>query len=186
LFGFDYILAAMLLQGADLPGFENPSKQAGWHALLAKPMVQLTLNCELLDHREVRYVLVKADEFISDVRMLQRRAHDLQQAPFLSDAVRFPERVFVNELLLQNRAYRQYLDQCLPLYPHSAELRAAKEEVEQLYVIWDSVRDARCDYYYVHIRRQALKRLHDILGEKDYDEGQLPPHVPLWRFAAVR
>ncbi len=186
MFGIDYILAAMLLQGADLPGFQNPKHQTGWHALLAKPMVHLTLSCELLDQREIRYVLVKADEFISDVRMLQRRAHDLQQAPFLCDAVRFPDRVIVNELLLQNRSYRQYLDQCLPLYPHSAELRAAKEEVEQLYVIWDSVRDARCEYYYVHIRRQALKRLQDMLGEHDYDSAQLPPHVPLWRFAAIK
>ncbi|HMP18105.1 MAG TPA: hypothetical protein PKD72_13860, partial [Gemmatales bacterium] len=164
MFGIDYVLAAMLLSGADLPGWQNPKSQPGWHALLAKPIVFLTLHCELLDQRELRYVLVKPEEFISDVRMLQRRAHDLQNAPYLGDAVRFPERVIVNELLLQNRSYRQYLDQSLPLYPHSTELRQAKEEIEVLYQIWDSVRDARCEYYYVHIRRQALKRLHDMLG----------------------
>jgi hypothetical protein len=186
MFGIDYILAALLLQGADLPGFQQPKNQAGWHALLAKPLIHLTLSCELLDQREVRYVLVKSDELISDVRMLQRRAHDLQNAPYLGDAIRFPERVIVNELLLQNRSYRQYLDQTLPLFPHSADLRAAKEEVELLYQIWDSVRDARCEYYYVHIRRQALKRLYDILGAEDYDRGVLPPHVPVWRYAVVR
>ena len=69
----------------------------------------------------------------------------------------------VNELLMFNRAYRQHLDACLLLYPNCAGLKAAREEVEQLYLIWDAVRDARCDYYHIHIRRQALKKLREHL-----------------------
>ena len=186
MFGIDYVLALMLLQGADIIQQQDARMAAGWHALVGKPMMQLALAGEILDPREVRYVLAKADEFISDLRMLQRRAHDLHQAPRLADAVRFPERTIVNELLLFNRAYRQHLDNCLPLFPNHVELRAAKDEVEQLYQVWDAVRDARCEYYYVHIRRQALKKLHDMLGEDDYQQGHLPPHVPMWRFAHVR
>ena len=186
MFGLDYMLAAMLLQGAEFPSLQDPKSTPAWHALVGKPMTQLALSCELLDPREVRYVLTKSDEFISDVRMLQRRAHDLNQAPFLHDSARFPEKAVVNDLLLFNRAYRQHLESCLPLYPNNADLRAAKEEVEQLYQIWDCVRDARCEYYYVHIRRQALKRLHDMLGDADYQQANLPPHVPYWRFTQVR
>jgi hypothetical protein len=186
MFGIDYLLAAMLLQGTEIPSLQDPKLTPAWHALVGKPMMHLALSYELLDPREVRYVLAKSDEFISDVRMLQRRAHDLHQAPMLHDAARFPERTIVNELLLFNRAYRQHLENCLPLYPNNADMRAAKEEVEQLYQIWDCVRDARCEYYYVHIRRQALKRLHDMLGETDYQQANLPPHVPYWRFTHVR
>lgn len=186
MFCLDYLLAILLLQGADFPQFNESKQLPGWHALVGKPLVQLALACEILDPREVRYVLAKSDEFVSDLRMLQRRSHDLHQAPFLGDSIRFPERVVVNELLLFNRAYRQHLENCLPLYPNSTELRAAREEVEQLYQIWDCVRDSRCEYYYVHIRRQALKRLHDMLGEADYQNANLPPHVPVWRFALVR
>ena len=186
MYGFNYVLAALLLQGADFPTLQDAKCLPGWHAFVSKPLVQLALVNEILDPREVRYVLVKHDEFVSDLRMIQRRSHDLQQAPFLSDAVRFPERALVNELLLMNRSYRQYLENCLPLYPHSAELKTAREEVEVLYQVWDAVRDARCEYYYVHIRRQALKKLQDMLGEDDYERGKLPPHVPHWRFTALR
>lgn len=186
MFSLNYLLALVLLQGADFPQLSDNALVPAWHTLVHKPMVQLALACEILDPREVRYVLAKPDEFVSDLRMLQRRAHDLHQAPFLSDSIRFPERVIVNELLLFNRAYRQHLENCLPLYPNSMELRGAREEVEQLYQIWDSVRDARCEYYYVHIRRQALKRLHDMLGDADYQNANLPPHVPVWRFTAAR
>lgn len=186
MFGIDYVLALLLLQGSELSNFNEAKTIPGWHALVGKPLVRLALAGEILDPREVRYVLAKPDEFVSDLRMLQRRAHDLRQAPRLEDAVRFPERSIVNDLLLFNRAYRQHLENCLPLYPNNVELRAAKEEVEQLYQVWDCVRDARCEYYYVHIRRQALKRLQDMLGEGDYLNANLPPHVPVWRFNHVR
>lgn len=154
--------------------------------LVNRPIVAICLYCEILDHREVRYVLVKPEEFIGDVRMLRRRVNDLPPDLVLDDCYRFPERCVVNELLLFNRAYRQYLEDCTPIYPNNAELRAAKEETEILYRIWDCVRDAKCEYYYVHIRRQALKRLYDMLGETDYRYANLPPHVPTWRFVPIR
>lgn len=186
MFGLDYVLALLLLQGTEPGHLNDPKCTAGWHGLVGKPLVHLALKNEILDPREVRYVLAKPDEFVSDLRMLQRRAHDLHLAPRLEDAARFPERSIVNELLLFNRAYRQHLENCLPLYPQNAELRAARDEVEQLYQVWDCVRDARCEYYYVHIRRQALKRLFEMLGEDDFRNAQLPPHVPVWRFAHIR
>ena len=39
-----------------------------------------------------------------------------------------------------------------------------------------------CEYYYVTVRRQALKRLRHMVGHDDYFAGILPPYVPLWRF----
>jgi hypothetical protein len=78
----------------------------------------------------------------------------LGDAPPLHDCLRFPDRAVVNDLLSFNRAYRQYLDcrQSLEL-THRWELRECVQEADRLYHIWDTVRDARCDYYYVIVRR---------------------------------
>src|SRR5438093_1541624 len=66
------------------------------------------------------------------------------------------------------------------------ELRVALQETDHLYQVWDAVRDARCDYYYVTVRRLALKRLRDLVGEEAYYSSNLPPCVPLWRFEQIR
>ena len=55
-------------------------------------------------------------------------------------------------------------------------------ETDRLYQVWDSVRDARCDFYYVTVRRQALKKLRDLIGEDAYLDAELPANVPTWRF----
>ncbi len=176
---FRLILAMVVLNSTEpLPPYIPP--------LVRSELTMIFLQAELMDPREVRYVFSKDYEFESDLRMMQRRIKDLENAPSLSVAVIFPEITIVNDLLLFNRAYRRYLDDCLPIYPHRKELRYAKEENDILYQVWDCVRDARCEYYYIHIRRQALCRLKSFLGEEDFWKANLPPHVPYWRFTVVR
>ena len=99
---------------------------------------------------------------------------------------RFPERTAISDLLAFNRSYRQHIDnrQAVEVV-HWWELREAVQEADRLYHLWDTARDARCDYYYVTVRRQALKRLREMLGDESYAAGQLPPHVPLWRFQKI-
>ena len=65
---------------------------------------------------------------------------------------------------------------------NAARLRVALQETDRLYQVWDKVRDARCPYYYVTVRRQALKQLRELVGEDSYYSGNLPPCVPLWHF----
>lgn len=154
--------------------------------LVKQELAIICLQAEVLDIREVRYVFTKDYEFESDLRMIQRRFKDLENAPCLAFSAAFPDRTVVNELLLFNRAYRQYLDECIPVHPGDRELTAARDENQILYNIWDCVRDARCEYYYVHIRRQALVRLRLYLGEEDFWKAKLPPHVPYWRFTPIR
>jgi hypothetical protein len=92
--------------------------------------------------------------------MLRRRYQDLKDAPPLVDCQRFPDRSTISDLLAFNRAYRQHLDnrQTMEMV-HTWEVRDALQEADHLYHVWDTARDARCDYYYVTVRRQALKRL---------------------------
>ena len=68
---------------------------------------------------------------------------------------------------------------------HGDELRIALNETDHLYQVWDSVRDARCNYYYVTVRRQALKTLREMIGTEAFYRGELPPHVPVWRFPEI-
>jgi hypothetical protein len=150
------------------------------------PLQALAVKWEILDPRESRYILARQDDFVADVNLLRRRYHELANAPAVADSRRFPERALVNDLLAFNRAYRQHIDIRQPLeLIHWWELRTALQETDHLYQVWDSVRDARCDYYYVTVRRQALKRLRDLIGEEAYYSSTLPPCVPLWRFQKI-
>lgn len=184
MFPLDYALALALLT---LP--TDPPEPAGIveaHLTLRPTLQTLAIAWEVLDPREVRYVLTRGEDFSADLKLLRRRWHDLSDAPPLHDSLRFPDRTLINDLLAFNRAYRQHLDsrQTLEL-TYWWELREAVQETERLYQIWDTARDARCDYYYVTVRRQALKKLRDTVGWEAYSSGALPPHVPVWRFGRV-
>jgi hypothetical protein len=152
------------------------------HAPLASSLRALALHLELLDAREVGYVLAERDDFANDLKLLQGRFHDLRAAPPLAECKRFPDRELVGDLLAFNRLYRDGLTHRLTLdRVHEDELKAALSETDYLYRIWDMVRDANCEYYYVTYRRQALLQLRDLVGAHAFYTGQLPPHVPLWR-----
>lgn len=176
----DYVLALALLTGA--PG----DSAEGLGSRSASTLQAVAVQLEILDPREVRYILTRPEDFGSDLNMLRRRWADLTNAPALIDNLRFPDRETVNEMLSFNRAYRQYIDarQAVEL-AHWWEHQQTLQETEDLYQIWDTVRDARCEYYYVTVRRQALKRLRDLLGEEAYYSGQLPPYVPVWWFRVM-
>lgn len=184
MFHCDYLLALALLT-APADSLETVEPVEGF-AQLAPIMQGLAVQMEILDPREVRYILTRPDDFQGDLNLLRRRYLELADAPTLNDSLRLPDREAVNELLSFNRAYQQYVNtrQTVDL-AHWWEYQSALQETEQLYQIWDTVRDARCDYYYVTVRRHALKRLRELLGEEVYYSGQLPPHVPIWRFQAI-
>jgi hypothetical protein len=181
----DYVLALALLT---LPSTAaEPAALEETLAALRLPLQTLAVQLEILDPREVRYILARPEDVVEDLNLLRRRYHDLATAPALADAFRFPERATVNELLAFNRSYRQHMDVRQPLeLVHWWELRAVVEETDRLYHVWDKVRDARCPYYYVTVRRQALKRLRELVGEDSYYSGNLPPCVPLWCFREVQ
>jgi hypothetical protein len=180
----DYMLAvALLTSGPDCTEIPCP----GDGLASVRPTLQaLAVAWEVLDPREIRYVLTRHEDFAADLKLLRRRHRELADAPPLQDCMRFPDRALINELLAFNRTYRQHLDNRQALeQTYWWELREAVQETERLYLIWDNVRDARCDYYYVTVRRQALKKIRETIGEDAYWSGTLPPHVPVWRFARI-
>ncbi|MBY0526327.1 MAG: hypothetical protein K2R98_23235 [Gemmataceae bacterium] len=182
MFACEYLLAAALLIQPEDPKAASPEL----YTAVRLPLQTLAINWEILDPREVRYVLARPEDFSSDLALLRRRYQELDDAPSLCDGQRFPDRTSINDLLAFNRAFRQHIDVRQPGEPSRCwELRGALQETDHLYHIWDTVRDARCEYYYVTVRRQALKRLRDLLGEEAYYNAKLPPHVPVWRCQVV-
>jgi hypothetical protein len=180
---FKVLVAAALVT---TPWEKPPVKDLGkLHAELAPALRSLGIRWEILDRRETHYLLAGEQDFEADVKLLQERFRELRTAPRLAEAGRLPSRDVVVDLLAFNRAYRQDLSARLELdVVHGEELRAALLETDQLYRIWDTVRDARSEYCYITVRRQALQQLRELIGDPAFYTGQLPPHVPVWRLPA--
>ena len=182
--GLEYLLAVALLTSP--PDAANPVINAPLHARMKPALQALAVQWEILDRREVHYILARPEDFQADLNLLRRRYQDLADAPALNDNLRFPNRETINDFLAFNRAYRQNLTIRQPVeLVRCWELRTAMQETEYLYQVWDTVRDARCEYYYVTVRRQALKKLRTMLGNDAYYFGRLPPAVPIWRFQEI-
>ena len=75
---FDYLLAAALLAAPADPGLRpRPELFADRRPRRAT----VALKWEILDPREVRYVLTRPEDFAADLKLLQRRYHELANAP---------------------------------------------------------------------------------------------------------
>lgn len=133
---------------------------------------------EIMDTREIKYIFKGRDEFSVDVLMMRKRHAELYDAPMLWESQRFvATRDMANELLMVNRQYKLQLVERMNLYPGDTMISQAIEETEFLYRVWDAFRDARCEYYYVHVRRAALKKLREMLSEDMWRRGSLPDVV---------
>jgi hypothetical protein len=156
------------------------------HRWVAAATRYVALQWEILDPRETDY-LKHAQDFASDLKLLQGRFQELQNAPLIAEACRLPCRELVNDMLAFNRNYRDGINNRLDLdVVHADELRTILGETDFLYRVYDSVRDARCEYFFVTYRRQALALVRELVGPQAYYTGQLPPHVPLWRIPEER
>ena len=181
MFQADFALAFMLLTAP--PGLpETPPVAAKWPAV-QMAVQQLAIEWEILDPRETRYILAKPEEFGIDVNLLRRRYQELKDVPRLTDSERLPDRHAAGDLIQFNRAFRKTLDTRSKLETDRADdwLEVIRE-TDRLYAVWDAVRDAKCDFYYVTVRRHAMRKLKDLIGDEAWETASLPPGVPTWRF----
>ena len=156
------------------------------HSAVAPAVRAVAMDWELLDPRETDY-LKNAKDFGSDLKLLQGRFEEYHGAPRVAEVNRFPARDLVGDMLACNRSYRDGINSRLDIdMVHADELRTIIAETDLLYRIYDALRDARCEYFYVTYRRQALAQLRDLIGIEAFYGGQLPPHVPLWRIPEAR
>lgn len=178
----DLVLAATLLS-APVGTPEQLPPEDRWVAV-RDAIHKTAVAWEIMDPREERYLLGTRDDFTADLNLLRKRYADLADAPKLSDCHRLPDRRTVNELIRFNRAFRKHLEQREVWEADRSDLfQEAMKETDRFYQQWDAIRDAQCDFYYVTVRRTALKKLRDSLGADAFATGTMPPYVPEWRFA---
>jgi hypothetical protein len=178
MFSCEIILAAALLSA---PKGTAVPEQTAWVEGMRPCLLTLAIDGEILDPRERAFLMTQNP--VVDLGVLQGRNEEFARAPMLGECDRFPERKLINDYLALNRSYRNDLNMRLAIdLVHMEELRTAIAETDQLYQAWDTVRDARCDYYYVTVRRQSLQLLRDLIGAEAFYSGQMPPNVPVWHF----
>lgn len=177
----DYMLAvAVLMTGPRCDSRVRPMPE---HACLARSLSNLALSWELIDPREEGILFARRSAFSRDLRLVRRRYAELIDAPPANDAFRLPNKQTAGELLAFNRAYYATLKQRRELLGDQfGAVVPAMAETDHLYRIWDLVRDAGSDCYYVSVRRRALQSLREEIGPDDFASAKLPPHVPVWRF----
>jgi hypothetical protein len=181
----DLLLAAALLT-APVGTPEQVPTEGRW-PVVRDAVHKTAIEWELMDPRETRYVMATRDDFEPDLNLLRKRYADLADAPKLAECQRLPDRRTVSELLKFNRAYRKYLEEREVWETDRGDvLQAAIQETDRLYRQWDAIRDAQCDFYYITVRRTALKKLRDTIGAEAFSTGHMPPYVPDWRFARSR
>ena len=177
----DYMLAVAVLMSG--PRCGSPAGPMPEHACLARSLSNLALSWELIDPREEGVLFARRSAFSRDLRLVRRRYAELIDAPPASDAFRLPGKETAGQLLAFNRAYYATLKQRRDLLGDNfGAVVPAMAETERLYRIWDLVRDAGSDCYYVSVRRRALLSLREAIGDADFASATLPPHVPVWRF----
>ena len=177
------VLAAIILLNTFPGTYTHPPSDAEFPSL-RDSVHRVALAWEILDPRETGYIFAKHSEFEADLNLLRQRHQDLRDAPRLCECHRLPTRFVANEFLQFNRAYRKHLVDRRELERDRAQvIDAAVAEVDECYRVWDAIRDARAEFYYVTVRRQALMRLRCMVGDEAYYLGEWPSPVPTWRFA---
>lgn len=144
----------------------------------------LAVSLQIMDPRETRYLMIRVEDFHSDIKLLRIRYKDLAGAPLMEDSERFPNRSIVSEMLTKNREYLAHLKIMQDLNRTTSywDYQTIINDTDWLYKVWDCVRDSRCEYYYVTVRRHALRKLIELVGPECYYEGTLPPPVPLYAY----
>lgn len=132
--------------------------------------VLLLLSHEILDVRELR----------NDWPDLPRRVRELSDAPY-SDAVHlFPvTRAAGSEARTINRSHARYLRLVAELHNYPPHVMEAIRVTDEIYAAWDAFGDATVDFYYLNIRRRALAKLRELLGDEDFYAGRMPLPVPV-------
>jgi hypothetical protein len=158
------------------PGEPIPPISADdWPALRAA-LRDTAIAWELLDPRESHFSHLQ--NLAADLNDIRRRQLELADAPLLADADRFPPRDAVETMLARNRDVRRAVLSRQALNgDHRESMRASMSDLDARYHIWNAARDARCEVYFTPVRRHALRRLREWLGEESYLAGRLPPHV---------
>lgn len=166
----DYALAvAFLTTPAD------PTGDLNYHYSSGYAVKAVCVHWQVLDDSSTIWFRGRSvDPFHSDVRILRGMLAKLQDAPPVTDAMLFPPLDVIEQAVADNRSRQKFLDATAQLeLVYAAEVAVLIERNQQLYRMWDAVRDARRLGNGVYMRREGLQRLRNLIGEDAYYRGQL-------------
>lgn len=141
-------------------------------------LINLASELEILDDRELRYVLNIIETMNEDIQLLRNRWRDLKNYPLVKCNLIPHDRSDINNMLILNRAYKTHLENIHILYSWRNDISVIIRECDRLYNIWDCARDVKCEYYYISVRRAALGRYVELVGIENYYQGKFPPFLP--------
>ena len=167
---YDFLIAIALITGtSDVTPSEN----------MLPVLRNAAIAMELLDKREQSWFFTHPTD--NDLDVIRSRWVELRDAPPLHHCMRFPAKWLCSDYMALNRDFHYHLED----RQWSWRLQIVKDKNDRLYEIWDAAHDTRAEYYYIAVRRAALKKLRDRLSEEDYYYGRLPPPVPIEHFMRI-
>mgnify|MGYP001619481123 CR=1 FL=1 len=165
------------------PGTPVPEVPESQWAVVTQSILIYMVRNEFLDHREMSHYFYSKKDFASDLDVMRRRREEFKDAPPLSDAIMLPPRNYAIELIQMNRSFAKHVEALSNWELDRSEFyNEVLSETNKLYKPWDYVRDAGCEFYYVTVRRDALRKLKTFLGEEAYAAKKMPHYLPLHRF----
>lgn len=179
---YSYLLAASLITSPNPVEFHKTQLE------LIPAVVAVSLELELIDPKEAPWFLMVTgdDDFKWGLDRSRGRWVELKDAPRISEAKLFPSQSELTPLMAFNRQYRDYIDIQIYVKPHKAdEFRERLIEIDRIYYTFDTACDTQMAYFYINVKRAALKRLKEKLGPAMFYAGELPPAVPVWQFQRI-
>jgi len=141
---------------------------------------------EILDDREAANYFRGSDNietFTNDLYNMRGRWEDTKDTPLISYVEGLPSQKVTQECCEANRKMLNSLED--NKYNHGYHnvpwFEAAIQETNELYAIWDALRDSQHEYSYIHTRRQALARMFWLIKASGWKGDGMPPHTPYWR-----
>ena len=125
-------------------------------------------------------------DFGSELRWCQRWAVSLKNAPPLADHHWLPSQEIIKTAIAFNEQHRAWLEMRAAARPWCVGTEHALEQTRRLGLAWTSARDAINEGGQWNERRVSLARLRELIGERAYYAGEMPPWVPVGWFAAIR
>ena len=125
-------------------------------------------------------------DFRSEANYVKNHWRELKNAPPLGDVVRFPVEYISKQNRVFNLQYQHNMELKKCVYSWKFEdMEEGIREAKGLQQVWVLVDTAVCPTQSWCCRRKALMELRELRGDEAYYSGDLPPCVPLWRFATV-
>lgn len=170
------ILLALILSSADLSDVGPTAPPEAWQA-----MKDIAEWLELYSPGGAW-----SENFGQDLRWCQSWAARLRDSPPLADHCWLPPKAAIEAALDFNGEHQAWLD-------HRGRSRSGcwrtedwMEEARRLGEIWELARQSTNPTRQWYYRREDLARLRDLIGREAYYRGEMPPSVPVWRFAEIR